>query len=976
MAKRSFYARFAWPILIAHLFLVPIACVSAIRAVKSNRNDVSDWLPKEYDETTELAWFRQHFVADQFVLLSWDGATLGDDPAGADDDPRIAKLVTALQDARMQDPKTGAMVAVFKPGGITTGRSVLEQLMAPPSSMSRKTATKRLMGSLVGPDGKQTVVMANLSEVAAHNLRAAIGRPVKRFGLIKRAKSPLFQALDAAGIGEEEVRLGGPPVDNNAIDEEGENSLVKLAGLAGLLGLSLSYYSLRSVRMTLVVFMCGVFSAALSLAIVYWSGSSMDAILMSMPALIYVLAVSGAVHVTNYYRQAVIHHGFDDAVERGIRHAWKPAILCSITTGIGLASLHTSQIIPIAKFGDFSAIGVFAMLVILFLFLPATLKIWPWTPPEMRGRKAAQAIAEGRAREFAVDTQGLFWVRYGNWVNRHNMAIMLSCLGVIALLCVGLPRVKTSIDLLKLFSKDARLLEDYRWYEAHLGRIVPVEMVVRFPEATRAEADAAADLAPGRLVSRHTFLERMELVHRIEDAIEKKLGDAQGGKRLIGASMSATTFTTEVGGDGSGTMAASRRGVVNERLLENRAGFEKSGFLRKDLQHPEDDLWRISVRMAAFSDIDQGLVVQEIRDAVEPVLTARAASVTALQRLAQARGGRPGGANVVFWAPPTGDAPPEDPAPYLANKGVRTTRSSTPVDQAEDSNLAKLAESFDGIILGPGFSDAQISRLRSAGINILAVYDAVAKQAADTATKAKASGEKFNDVSVVYTGVVPVVYKAQRELLNSLIESTAWSFSTITPLMMYVTGSVAAGLVVIVPNALPVLVVFGGMGWLGIRVDIGSMMAASIALGVAVDDTIHFLAWFKDDYRVLGNRKDAVLSAYRRSANATLQAALINGLGLFVFATSSFTPTQRFGWLMLVILFAGVAAELIMLPSMLFSPIGRVFDAKVKKRPLASPIGRQDSSGDVQRRFDHGEAAHDRSPATREPQTTGYRRQA
>ena len=59
---------------------------------------------------------------------------------------------------------------------------------------------------------------------------------MKRFGLIKHKPSPFFQALANAGITEDEVRLGGPPVDNNAIDEEGENSLVKLAGLAGLLG--------------------------------------------------------------------------------------------------------------------------------------------------------------------------------------------------------------------------------------------------------------------------------------------------------------------------------------------------------------------------------------------------------------------------------------------------------------------------------------------------------------------------------------------------------------------------------------------------------------------------------------------------------------------------------------------------------------------------------------------------------------------
>src|SRR5262245_27569272 len=94
MAKRSFYARFAWPTSIAHWILIPLAGVSAIRAIRSNRNDVSDWLPKHYTETRELSWFRDHFIADQFVLISWEGANLGEDPTGAEDDPRIAKLVT------------------------------------------------------------------------------------------------------------------------------------------------------------------------------------------------------------------------------------------------------------------------------------------------------------------------------------------------------------------------------------------------------------------------------------------------------------------------------------------------------------------------------------------------------------------------------------------------------------------------------------------------------------------------------------------------------------------------------------------------------------------------------------------------------------------------------------------------------------------------------------------------------------------
>jgi hypothetical protein len=382
--------------------------------------------------------------------------------------------------------------------------------------------------------------------------------------------------------------------------------------------------------------------------------------------------------------------------------------------------------------------------------------------------------------------------------------------------------------------------------------------------------------------------------------------------------------------------------------------------------------------VAAFTDVDQGMVVQHIRDAVEPVLTARAASIMALQRLAQKRNGEPAGAKVIFWAPDNPADPPESPALLLATKSVRTDRLRTPLKTLNDAEFERVAGELakvDGVILGAGFGDADVNRLRRAGVSVLAVYDAVEKTLEKKNIDAKASGVKLDDVSVVYTGVVPVVYKAQRELLNSLIQSTCWSFGTITPLMMYVCGGVAAGLVVIIPNALPVLVVFGGMGWLGIRVDIGSMMAASIALGVAVDDTIHFLAWFKDDLKALGERKAAVLSAYRRSATATLQAALINGLGLSVFATSSFTPTQRFGWLMLVILLAGMVAELVMLPSMLFGPIGRVFDAK-KKATTAGGMGTSSAHDAELQRLDNGAAPADRPHAVREPQASGYRRQA
>src|SRR5206468_10130393 len=117
-----------------------------------------------------------------------------------------------------------------------------------------------------------------------------------------------------------------------------------------------------------------------------------------------------------------------------------------------------------------------------------------------------------------------------------------------------------------------------------------------------------------------------------------------------------------------------------------------------------------------------------------------------------------------------------------------------------------------------------------------------------------------------------------------------------------------------------------------------------IALGVAVDDTIHYLSWFRVELNACGDRRQAILTTYKRCATPTLQAAVISGLGLSIFAFSTFTPTQRFGYLMLSILWCGVVAELIFFPALLAGPLGCVFKPG-KKRGEQHPSGR---SNDLQ----------------------------
>jgi hypothetical protein len=150
------------------------------------------------------------------------------------------------------------------------------------------------------------------------------------------------------------------------------------------------------------------------------------------------------------------------------------------------------------------------------------------------------------------------------------------------------------------------------------------------------------------------------------------------------------------------------------------------------------------------------------------------------------------------------------------------------------------------------------------------------------------------------------------------------------------------------------------MGWLGIDVDVGSMMTASIALGVAVDDTIHYLNWFREELDRLGDRKKAIIAAYKHCATPTLQAATISGLGLSIFAISTFTPTQRFGILMLVILWLGAVAELIFFPALLAGPLGLVF--KPRKKPAQGAPSIEPAAGPPQLQVIRHDAAEEDLP--------------
>jgi len=833
---------------------------------------------------------------------------------------------------------------------VTTGPSVLQGLIDDSRGVLRDNvpeAEKRLRGSLFGPDGKLTCFVLTLTDAGRADMHRVIGR-----GVLGKPVGRLYELAMECGLKTEEFHLGGPPVDNVAIDEEGTITLVRLVSLCVLLGVGLAYACFRTISATTMVFVVGGIAAVASLAIVGWFGSELDAVLMSMPALVYVLGISGAAHLINYYREAVEEHGFDGAPESAVKHGWKPALLCNITTALGLFSLFTSDIVPIRKFGVFSGVAVMATLVLLFTYLPAALQIWPQKPRTANERLRAENPWYDR---YLVH----FWDRLASFIVRHHVGVSMACIAICVGVGWGITRINTTVNMLKMFDGKAKILADYAWLETNIGKLVPMEVVIKVPKE-KLQPHLAARTANGNNENdplKLNFLERMQIVDTAQRIIEEQFGEA--GRGVAGRSLSAVTFAP--------ILPQPKPGMNIERyakqgsLEKYRDDFLKSEYLRIDRQDGSE-LWRISLRIAALQDVDYGDFVKELKTAIEPVIAAQAYRDQVLQKVLERReDGKLTRASICILGAALGSRKSKTlegnsaevadhsltiDGPQILAQSLRETLKGKlrvewhdpgdgPLNERSMENLAK----FDCIILAGDTSLYDLDAIQKRARSIVDARDAVASTDISVVAQGDSRDRSGKTISAVYTGVVPIVYKAQRTLLESLIQSTFWSFVTITPLMMFVSRSVGAGLVAMLPNVLPVFVIFGGMGWMNIQVDIGSMMTASIALGVAVDDTIHYLSWYRLEIDKGLSRPAAILNTYKRCATPTFQAALISGLGLSIFAFSTFTPTQRFGYLMLTILFMGVVAELIFFPALLAGPLGRVF------RPRKAPVEATVESG-------------------------------
>jgi hypothetical protein len=504
----------------------------------------------------------------------------------------------------------------------------------------------------------------------------------------------------------------------------------------------------------------------------------MNLLLVLVPVLLAVLTISGSVHLSNYYRDAIHESGIEGAPMRAVHAGWTPCALSSATTALGVGSLLVSHIQPVKSFGFYSALGMLISLGMLFLLLPTLMEKWPL---KVRSEVGSRAQAAEALRNRVLG--GI-----AGTIIRHRGPIAILSVALLVGLGWGVAFLKTAIQPIRFFPQDSKWITDSQWLANNVAPLVTVEVVLGIDKERKM-----------------TVLDQMELVRDIERTLH--------AMPEVGGTISATTFAPPLT-----ARRAVRRAATNTLLERHRDVFVDQGYLN---EMGSEERWRITARIHGGRDVYYDQVLMAIEGRLDRYLEDRT--------------------------------------------------------RGEDA------------------------------------------------------------IEAMYTGSAPLVYAAQQELLQGLMRSFGLAFVLIFVVMVLLLRSASAGAVTMLPNIFPTMVTFGLMGWIARPVDVGAMMTASVALGIAVDDTLHFLTWFRRGVLRGDTRADAIKEAYRRCAPAMTQTTLIAGPSMLVFFLSDFQPVSQFGLLMFILLMAALLGDLVMLPALLATRFGECFYRKSDREADAPP---------------------------------------
>ncbi|MDR2783223.1 MAG: MMPL family transporter [Treponema sp.] len=691
-----------------------------------------------------------------------------------------------------------------------------------------------------------------------------------------------------------EVYVTGLPVISATINESMGTDLVVLIPLSALVVLAVLFFSFRRFTFVALPLLTVIIAVIWTIGAMPLFGIKLTIISTVLPVILIAVGSAYGIHVVTHYMEDTQNRPLSadehrDLVFALMRKLIKPVFLAALTTFAGFVSFCFTAILPIRDFGYFSSFGVAAVFIVAVTLIPALLLIrGPRVlkdAPKGRKNKAEAASRASGAEDMVNNAIGNVFIS----ITRKRILVLGAAVLAFAVSGYGLSKLVVDNSTIEFFKNDTDISRSDWFIREYFGGSRDLTLLV--------EADSGEALLDPAVLSAVDNLSAY-LMERVPE-VGKVMGFTDVIKRVN------QVFNVDESPDGL-------RPVSRVESAGDDFGFggeDESGFGFSDESDFGFDSFDAPAEEypveAAMDDEDSGARMEQY-GAADIIAILDAASgksftmsgndlIREVQRLTNYNG-------FAYYE-----------IPSLPERYGKTT----------PEELQQLISNYLVLLSGDDSFDYSNDPLEPTAIKMTVQL----RTTGNNDTKATINTiKKYIDVNFPKTVRVMVSGGAVMEgavadlIVGSQITSIVISVLMVFLIVALSNRSISAGVIGTVPLAIAILGNFAVMGFLGIKLNIGTALIASVAVGIGIDYTIHFIEFFKREYQTDHSSGNDFL---RRTFTGCGKAILINavsvGAGFAALSLSQFKILSEFGVLVALSMAITAVVSLTVIPVLLMT---------------------------------------------------------
>lgn len=699
-------------------------------------------------------------------------------------------------------------------------------------------------------------------------------------------------------------------------------------GLAIAVTSLLIFLFFRSLK---VVLFCNivVFIAVIwSLGLIGLFGFKLSILMALIPPLMIVIGIPNCIFLlTKFHREVKDHGNKTKALSRVIQKVGNATFLTNLTTALGFSTFIFTNSEKLAEFGIIASINILMVFVLSICIIPIVFSISK--PPKPKHLKHLEKTYTNAVIDKFVYLSS----------NKRPIVYIVS-IGVVLLSLIGMCRIEATGNLTSDLPESDPILKDIKFIEKNFGGAVPFELIIDYKEDGRKLSASlltkveqvqellASDTLFSKSLSIVDLLKTINMAYYGNDPARYELINRKDMRRLGGYVKELQHDVLRISNlHGHLTALKAGNSSFSDTILLNYPIIWNS-FSANDTAHPQDEINRIkslpdflprleSIVQNDFPEPNTNVSMKELVDTANTTLRVRM-QILDIGSYEIADLINSLSVNVDKILNPEKDIA-EQFYVHFTNGKKEYLDSLFNLSNAYRNNLTSIIANNDD------------SLLYEMDMNSDLVYDFVSN---DNFSGMLREAIDRDYLGFIFTGTSVVAAEGTQYLVKNLLISLVIAIVIIAILMSLLFGSWRMVIISLIPNFIPLIVTAGIMGFFHIAIKPSTILVFSIAFGISVDDTIHFLAKYRQELKVRRwDLRGSVINALRETGLSMFYTSIVLFFGFSMFTLSQFGGTQALGLLVSLTLLVAMVTNLAVLPSLLLSLENRIAN-KAFEEPL------------------------------------------